>query len=285
MDQGTTVLRLTAFASEPSGGNPAGVVLDASALSTSQMQQIATDIGYAETAFVTRPATPAEPCRVGIRYFSPTAEVPFCGHATIATAVALANRGEAKTYLFETPIGEVKIETHPTAAGTIASFTSVEPRVESMEEPVLQRLMTLLGIVAADLHPHYPPRLSFAGNIHPVIVFAQRSAFDSFTFDPDGMRALMDERGWSGTVTTLYAITSLEFEARNLFPVGTMSEDPATGSAAASVGGYLRALRLVNVPVRITIRQGRHIGRPSILTVDIPATGGIVVSGTASVIH
>ncbi len=285
MEQGTTVLRLTAFASDPSGGNPAGVVLDASALSTSEMQQIATDIGYAETAFVTRPPTSFVPSRVGIRYFSPTAEVPFCGHATIATAVALADRGDAKTFLFETSVGEVKIETQRTAAGTMASFTSVEPRVESMEEAVLQRLMTLLGIVAADLHPHYPPRLAFGGNIHPVIVFAERSAFDSFTFDPDAMRALMDERGWAGTVTTLYAISPLEFEARNLFPVGTMSEDPATGSAAASVGGYLRALRLVEVPARITIHQGRHIGRPSILAVDIPTTGGIVVSGTASVIE
>ncbi|WP_376770174.1 PhzF family phenazine biosynthesis protein [Arthrobacter terrae] len=76
-----------------------------------------------------RPPTSFAPSSVGIRYFSPTAEVPFCGHATIATAVALADRGEAKTFLFETPIGEVKIETQRTAAGTMASFTSVEPRV------------------------------------------------------------------------------------------------------------------------------------------------------------
>ncbi|WP_312875777.1 PhzF family phenazine biosynthesis protein [Arthrobacter terrae] len=150
---------------------------------------------------------------------------------------------------------------------------------------MLQRLMELLGIVAADLLPHYPPRLSFVGNIHPVIVFAERSAFDGFTFDPDAMRALMDEQGWAGTVTTLYTLSPVEFEARNLFPVGTMSEDPATGSAAASVGGYLRALRLVEAPVRITIYQGRHFGRPSILAVDIPRTGGIVVSGTASIIQ
>lgn len=285
MDNGTTVLRLTAFAAEPSGGNPAGVMLDADALSTSEMQQIATEIGYAETAFITGQPTPSEPSRVGIRYFSPTAEVPFCGHATIATAVVLADRGEAKTFLFETPIGEVEIETQRTAAGTIASFTSVEPRVEVMGDGALERLLTLLGVQAADLHPAYPPRLSFAGNIHPVIVFAERPAFDSFTFDPDAMRALMDEQGWAGTVTTLYAISAVKFEARNLFPVGTMSEDPATGSAAAAVGGYLRALRMVDVPVRITILQGRHVGRPSILVVDIPATGGIVVSGTASVIQ
>jgi len=98
------------------------------------------------------------------------------------------------------------------------------------------------------------------------------------------VRSLMDAEGWAGTVTTLRVLGPLEFEARNLFPVGTMTEDPATGSAAASVGGYLRALGLVDAPTRVLIRQGRHVGRPSLLTVDIPVTGGVVVSGTATVI-
>ena len=93
------------------------------------------------------------------------------------------------------------------------------------------------------------------------------------------MRALMDAQGWPGTVVTLVPTGAAEFEARNLFPVGTMSEDPATGSAAASVGGYLRALGIA--PDRVLIHQGAHVGRPSLLTVDIPPTGGIIVSGTA----
>ena len=73
----------------------------------------------------------------------------------------------------------------------------------------------------------------------------------------------------------------LRFEARNLFPVGRITEDPATGSAAAAVGGYLRALGAVHPPTRVLIEQGRHVGRPSELTVDIPERGGIVVSGRA----
>jgi len=59
-------------------------------------------------------------------------------------------------------------------------------------------------------------------------------------------------------------------------------EDPATGSAAAALGGYLRALGLVRPPARVTVRQGRHVGRPGVLTVDIPDGDlGIAVSGTA----
>ncbi|WP_316255807.1 PhzF family phenazine biosynthesis protein [Arthrobacter sp. A2-55] len=61
-----------------------------------------------------------------------------------------------------------------------------------------------------------------------------------------------------------------------------MTEDPATGSAAASLGGYLRAIESVTAPCEVEVRQGSPIGRPSLLKVEIPPTGGIVVSGTAT---
>lgn len=83
-------------------------------------------------------------------------------------------------------------------------------------------------------------------------------------------------------MTVLRRLGALEYEARNPFPVGAIVEDPATGSAAASTGAYLRALGLVVPPTRITIRQGRHLGRPSLLLVDVPASGGITVTGTAT---
>lgn len=284
MSDVTPVLRMTAFASDPTGGNPAGIVLDARSLSDTQMQRIAAEVGYAETAFITRLPTPSEPTRFRIRYFSPTAEVPFCGHATVATAVALADAGHGREFVFDTPVGFLAVSTRSTEAGTIASFTSVEPRVSAIEPAVLRRLMDLLGLGDADLDSSYPPRLSFAGNTHPVIVLAEKPAFDDFTFEPAAMRTLMDEQGWKGTVTILHSRSRVEFEARNPFPVGTMNEDPATGSAAAAVGAYLRALGLVDVPGRVTIHQGLHVGRPSLLAVDIPATGGITVSGAAAII-
>jgi PhzF family phenazine biosynthesis protein len=71
------------------------------------------------------------------------------------------------------------------------------------------------------------------------------------------------------------------FHARNPFPVGGVVEDPATGAAAAALGGYLRAAGLVTPPATIVIRQGEAMGRPSRLVVEIPARGGIVVTGTA----
>ncbi|GAA1055871.1 oxidoreductase [Agromyces luteolus] len=276
------VLRYAAFTTDPDGGNPAGVVLDAAGLDDAAMLAVAAEVGYAETAFVTGAGGGLR----GIRYFSPVAEVPFCGHATVATAVALAEREGPGRIRFATPVGEVAMETAEVDGRLIASFTSVEPRLEPMPADVLADLLDLVGLDAGALDERHPPRIAFAGNRHPILVVEDAAAFDAFTFDPVRARALMDEHGWPATITVLHRLADaagggLRFEARNIFPVGAILEDPATGAAAAAVGGYLRELGAVVPPARVVISQGRHVGRPSELVVDVPPAGGIVVSGPA----
>ncbi len=276
------VLRYAAFTDEPNGGNPAGVVLDAGSLDDAAMQRIAAEVGYSETAFVTGVSGGV---RV-VRYFSPLAEVPFCGHATIATAIAIAEREGPGTQRFATQVGEVVIETMADANGVLASFTSVGTDVAHFPEFVLEALLDLIGVDRTGLDERYPPMLAFAGNWHPVVVISTAAVFDGFDFDPGTARAFIDAQGWPATITVLHRLTDgadgvLRFEARNIFPVGGITEDPATGAAAAAVGGYLRGLDLVDPPARVIIEQGRHVGRPSVLTVDIPEHGGVVVSGRA----
>jgi PhzF family phenazine biosynthesis protein len=277
-----TVLRYAAFAASAGGGNPAGIVVDAAGMDDARMQQLAADVGFAETAFIVESSVGGDAHRSRVRYFSPVAEVPFCGHATVATAVALAERSGPGRYTFDTPVGEVVIDAKETTHGIVAAFTSVTPEVRLLEPDTLQALLGLLDLTEADLDTRYPVRVTYAGNWHPILVLRDLGTFDNFLFDPAAMRTLMDSEGWTGTVTVLHATSSHEFEARNLFPVGAITEDPATGSAAASLGGYLRALGLVDAPARVIVHQGRHVGRPSLLTIDIPPAGGIVVSGTAA---
>jgi PhzF family phenazine biosynthesis protein len=276
------VLRYAAFTDDPDGGNPAGVVLDASALDEAEMQRIAAEVDFAETAFVTGRQGDA---RV-LRFFSPIAEVPFCGHATIATAVAIAEREGPGRLRFATPVGEIVIDTGDDGFGMRAAFTSVDTDLAHFPEFVLDALLELLGIDRTDLDERYPPRLAFAGNWHPVIVITDPIVFDEFRFDPGAVRAFIDAQGWPTTIIVLHrtmdaADDTMRFEARNLFPVGRITEDPATGAAAAAVGGYLRALGAVRPPERVRIEQGRHVGRPGELVVDVPEHGGIVVSGRA----
>lgn len=275
------VLRYSAFAAAPGGGNPAGVVLDASTLDDAEMQRIAADIGYSETAFLVDDAEHDGIPHHRVRFWSPAAEVPFCGHATVATAVALAERDGAGTVIFDTAAGAVTLESVVDAVGTATvSFTSVEPQVRDLDESVRDRLLGLLGLVAADIDPRFPVRESFAGNWHPIVFLADRELFHQFRFAPAEVAALMREQGWLGTVTVLHAEDPADIQARNIFPVGRITEDPATGSAAASTGAYLRDNGFPGASV--VIRQGAHVGRPSELRVTIPASGGIVVSGGAA---
>jgi PhzF family phenazine biosynthesis protein len=241
------LLRLTAFAAEPGGGNPAGIVLDASQLSDAEMQEIATEVAYPETAFVVDTGIDGDDRHVRLRYFSPGAEVPFCGHATIATAVVLAERRGVGRFTLETNVGPLVVETtnDRETRSITASFTSVEPTVRDLDPEVADRLLSILGLERSDLDERWPLRESFAGNRHPVVAVREQGAFNAFTFDPTALRALMDEQGWAGTVTVVHShgfddAGHLLVEARNLFPVGDITEDPATGSAAASLGGYRR---------------------------------------------
>ena len=271
------ILRYTAFSTDPSGGNPAGVVLDAGNLDAAQMQQIAADVGFSETAFL----TPTGPNAATIRYFAPIAEVAFCGHATIASAVAWAERSGTGALTLDSPAGVIEVSTAPGPDGIVATLVSVPIRVSGIEKSVAARLLAALRINQHALDPALPPRVSYSGNSHP-IVGVTPAVLDALDHDHSQLAGLMAEQNWGATVAVVTRLAPTVFEARNPFPPGGVLEDPATGSAAAALGGYLRALGLVEPPVTITVRQGRHVGRPGVLTVDIPVgTGGIAVSGTA----
>src|SRR5918999_933301 len=130
------VLRYVAFSARPDGGNPAGVVLDASGLSDERMLEIAAEVGYSETAFVNGD---------GIRYFSPLAEVPFCGHATVATAVALAERDGPGHRVLSTRSGPVPVTTRRDDQGRLtATLTSVPPRVEAVDDADVDEVLAAL---------------------------------------------------------------------------------------------------------------------------------------------
>lgn len=238
---------------------------------------------FPETAFVLA----SRPDRhYALRYWSPSDEVPFCGHATVATATALAERDGVGTMVFETQAGEVAIAATADDSGAITvAFTSVEPYVRDLDADLLDRLLELLGLFREDLDPKFPVKEAFAGNLHPVLTLKDVEIFHQFRFAPKPLSDLMRQQGWKGTVVVLHEAGPGEFLARNLFPTGRFTEDPATGSGAAAVGAYLRSIGQAAPGTTIRIHQGAHVGRPSLLTVTIPAQGGITVSGTAARIH
>jgi PhzF family phenazine biosynthesis protein len=271
------VLRYAAFALDPAGGNPAGVVLDAYGLTDAEMLGIAAEVGYSETAFLIPREAAGE---FDARYFSPKAEVSFCGHATIAAAVAYALRQGTGNLKLNTLAGLVQVSTADSDGSITATLTSVAPRVTAISDTVLTELLAALGWEAGDLDPSLPPRIAYAGAFHPVIAAGSRARLTALDYDFDRLAALMGGEDWT-TVQLVWRRDATTFYARDPFPPGGVVEDPATGAAAAAFGGYLRDLGLVDVPAQVIIHQGDDMGRPGILTVGIPNDGGITVSGPA----
>jgi PhzF family phenazine biosynthesis protein len=276
------VQRYAAFTTDPSGGNPAGVVLHADGLDAAQMQNLAAEVGYSETAFLT--AT-ADPGTFEVRYFAPTTEVPFCGHATIATAVALADGGAPAALMFRTRSGDVAVTTRVVEGQTSATLTSVEPYVELVSDETVEEVVAALGWMVDDLDTRLPPMTAYAGARHLVLVAGTRGRLAELDYDYDRLLAVMNAHRWT-TVQLVWRQDDLTHHVRDPFPVGGVVEDPATGAAAAAYGAYLRSLGALELPARLTLHQGDDMGRPSVLVVDVPAgTGGIGVTGTAVPIY
>jgi PhzF family phenazine biosynthesis protein len=272
------LLHYTAFSDRPDGGNPAGVVLDATGLDDGAMLAIAADVGYSETAFLLSRGGG----EFDVRYFSPLAEVPFCGHATIATAVAHAERHGPGELVFHTASGAVPVTVGQRDGRLLATLTSVAPSVTELVDDDLAEILGALGWVAADLEPKLPPRVAYAGAYHPVLAAATRERLAALDYEFERLGALMASRDWT-TVQLVWREDDTTFHARDPFPPGGVVEDPATGGAAAALGAYLRTLGLIDPPARLTIRQGDDLGRPGTLLVEVPAGehNGIAVSGTA----
>ena len=267
------ILRYVAFSDRPDGGNPAGVVLDASGLSDERMLEIAAEVGYSETAFLDGD---------DIRYFSPLAEVPFCGHATIATAVALAERDGPGERVLNTVGGPVPVITRRDDQGRLtATLTSVTPHVDQVDAADVDEVLAALRWRRDDLDPALPPAIGYVGGYYLVLPVRTRERLADLAYDFDRLGAIMAKRDWT-TIQLVWRQDRLRFHSRNPFPPGGVVEDPATGAAAAALGTYLRELGYVEPPATVTIIQGEDMGRPGRLLVDLHADRPeIDVTGTA----
>jgi PhzF family phenazine biosynthesis protein len=260
------VLRYSAFTDTPAGGNPAGIVLDASGLDARTMQAIAAEVGYSETAFLTPAGDDGR--TFDVRYFAPSIEVPFCGHATIATAVALGERLGEGPFLLHAKSGDVPVDVDSDESGVRATLTSVKPELKALGAADLNALLEALRWTDQDLDPTFPPKVAYAGVWHPVLAASTRARLADLDYDFDALRALMTQQRWT-TIQLVWREAPTIFHVRDPFAAGGVVEDPATGAAAAALGHYLRETGLIKPPVTLTLHQGVDMGRPSLLIVHV----------------
>ncbi len=274
------IQHIAAFTLNGQGGNPAGVIITKTPLAEPHMQQIAAELGYSESVF----AYPLAQHHYRVRYFSPLAEVPFCGHATIALGAELALRGQTQTHRLTLNQSEIDITPHLDNGVAGATLSSDKTQHKPIPPELLHALADAFAIPADVQCEHPGPALIYAGAWHAVLFYRHKQDLATMAYPLDNVKQLMQQ---FGLITILLAHQQNQgtFITRNAFAIGGVIEDPATGAATAALAGYLRDTQTTQVN-QITVYQGQHMGSPSklIASFDEKPHHPIRITGEARVI-
>lgn len=259
------------FTERPFGGNPLAIVPDARELPESALQAIAREFNLSETVFLYPPENPDHTAR--LRIFTPAEEVPFAGHPTVGTAVMLAEAGFGPEMVLELGIGALEI----TAAEGRASFTTRTP-LKRLAAPETAMVAEALGISPGQIVAR--PVMATLGLGFCLTPVATRAVLAACTPDPAAFRrgAEAHPEGM-GFAQYVYVEDGATIHARMFAPLSGVPEDPATGSAAATLAALLAEIR--DAEVALTIHQGDDMGRPSRIEARATAAGAVTVSGRA----
>jgi trans-2,3-dihydro-3-hydroxyanthranilate isomerase len=269
---------LDVFTARPLTGNGLAVVHDADGVTEAAMLAFARETRLSETSFVQTATAPGADYRH--RIWMMQGELPFAGHPSLGTAIAVArNRGETTvTYVQETGAGTQPIEVELGDTGGRASMLQ-EPATfgdEADAEPVLRAL----GLTAADAHPDLVPQVVSTGLAHLVVPVREADALVRAAPDPRALRPLLDGAGCTCAYVSYLDPDRERADARGFFlDGGAAIEDPATGSAAGPLMAYAHAR---TGALRLAIDQGVAMGRASRIVCE--AGERVRVAGDAVVV-
>lgn len=254
-----TIQKLAAFTLNGTGGNPAGVMLADTLPAEAEMQRIAAEVGFSETAF-------AVPDTSGfrVRYFAPEGEVAFCGHATIALGAALGAAHGPGRHALTLNHAAITVEAYEDGGIWGARLTSSGTSYRAVPQDVLVAALTLFGLKDADLATDLPPALVNGGAEHLLLPLAQAHLLRDMSYDFDAGAAFMQAHDLV-TINLIWRERADLVHARNAFAGHGVYEDPATGAAAAALAGYLRDAGVHAGPFEVI--QGVDMGAPSRLRV------------------
>jgi trans-2,3-dihydro-3-hydroxyanthranilate isomerase len=253
-------IQVDVFSDKPYQGNPLAVVPEASELSTAQMQAIAREMNLSETTFVTR----ADSDSYWVRIFTPEIELPFAGHPTLGTAWTLRSLGRLRGNEFTQHSGAG--DTRVFSAGEEFWFErpgTVGPDLDERDPDSTRRLGRALGLETSQVGME-ARELGRSGFLRPAIA---NSGIESLMVPLRDATVLSEARPRPHLLEEfgegMYCFTATQagrVRARGFFPGAGIAEDPATGSAAASLGLYL-ADRIGDIDFELS--QGEDVGRPS----------------------
>ncbi|MEM9171650.1 MAG: PhzF family phenazine biosynthesis protein [Pseudomonadota bacterium] len=257
------------FTQSVTGGNPLAVITDADGLSSAQMQQIAREFNFSESAFVL--PTDRDSCAVRVRIFTPTREVPFAGHPNIGTAWVLAQTGRFGDIdrpietAFDEAAGTVAItiERTQTTAKEVLCVTlrAPAPFSRGASLPIAQVAAALsLTDDAIDTSTH-APCIASVGLPFTVVALRDAQALASAQVNVEALR-FAEAKGVNPDVYC-YVRDGQRVDARMFAPFDGVPEDPATGSATCAAAGLLATSMKLSGDYDWQFTQGVAMGRPS----------------------
>ncbi len=265
------------FTSRRFAGNQLAVLLDAEGLSGEEMQTITREFNLAESTFVLPPENPENIARV--RIFTPGYEMPFAGHPTVGTSVALAKaRGLAGPLKLELKAGVFTVDVKLSETGGFAEFKNPNLPKENGAAPSVEAIEKALSLPpgSVDTGDHKPRRVG--AGVDFVYVRApldqvraakvNSAAWDALGLDEVVGVYLYSEGGEADDAS---------WHVRMFAPGAGIMEDPATGAAAAGFPGQIAlSQKLEDGEHRWVIEQGFEMGRPSRINATVTVGNGAV---------
>jgi trans-2,3-dihydro-3-hydroxyanthranilate isomerase len=273
------------FTDRAFGGNPLAVVLDASGLSTAQMQAIAVEFNYSETTFVLPPRDAANDAQV--RIFTVNSEIPFAGHPNVGTAFVLATQATKPParLLFEEGAGLVPVEILTKEGRAVGAELTAPQPLKQLTKFSAEQAAAVVSLSSADIRTdRHPPQIVSVGLPFLVVELASRDALRrarpdaaafARTFPCDGSDAV-----YLYTRDIPPAEKTSDLQARMFHPGSSgLSEDPATGSATVAAAALLADLAAErDAELSLRIGQGVDMGRPSLLLTRVHKANGVIAS-------
>ena len=256
-------------------GNPAGVVPAADGLSEEQMQRIARELNNSETAFIFK--SDSSEYDVEVRFFTPTTEVPICGHATVAAhyVYALENKFGSRCVRQKTKAGILPVDVIKKEDGYSIVMTQGKPDVsEDLGDEVRNRIADALGVSGADICREYPIAISSTGHSKVMVPIYSNELLHSLKPDLQKLTDISADIGCNGYyVFTLNPGEDVLVHGRMFAPAIGIAEDPVTGNANGPLGAYLAHYNILQNPEEqffdFTSMQGEAIKRDGTMLVHV----------------
>lgn len=284
------IYHVDAFTSEPFRGNSAGVVLHADGLSDTQMQLIARELRHSETAFMLS----SDDSDVRIRYFTPTIEVPICGHATVAAHYVRAKvLGLGDTTVWQTSLaGRHRVEIHAEGGDHRITLEQGAPVFEPpLEGETRAAIISALHLTESDMLPGVPVQVASTGHSKVMIALKPEVNIDALSPNLSALTALSQQIGCNGFFPFQIRPGKYETDGRMFSPAIGIVEDPVTGNANGPMGAWLVHHNLMvhdGKLLRVQGHQGRALGRDGIVDIAVTIRDNqpekVTISGAAVIL-